>query len=107
MKIEPIKITGCGDSLWGKSKGEFTVDRLEFNNFCETDQPYELQVFGPDTKWQHYTDSQIAKEVDELLKSKVQEHYPKYTIDYITWSEQGMQPDGGWSFDVIIEEELI
>jgi hypothetical protein len=107
MKIKPTIINGCGDSLWGKSLGEFTVNRMEFNDFCDTEQPYELQLFGPKTKWQHYTDSQICAEVNEKLLQIVKDKYPKYTVEYITWSEQGMQPDKGWSFDIIIEEELV
>ena len=107
MKIEPITITGCGDSLWGKSKGEFIVDEIEFNDFCDTDQPYELQLFGKNTKWWGYTDSQIVKEVNDKFLKLVQVHYPNYTVEEITWSEQGMQPENGWSFDIIIAEELV
>jgi hypothetical protein len=107
IKIDPVKITGCGDSLWGESAGEFIVDQMLFNNFCGNDEvPYELQLFGKNTKWQHYTDNQIEEEVNKYFLPIVQKQYPIFSVIQIIWSEQGMQPDNGWSFDIIVEEEI-
>jgi hypothetical protein len=80
MKIKPIQVKGNGTSLWGKSDEVYTVDKiiLNYNNqnneHCAEDFGKsfwgEIQMFGPNTKFK------------------------------ISWSEQGMQPEKGWSFDV-------
>lgn len=109
-----IKIHGNGTSIWGPSKGTFVVGRMELNDFCEGG-PYELQLFSPlgklkngqNTEWHHYTDKQIEKEVNKHFLPIVREHYPEYRIRRIAWSEQGMQPDGGWSFDVIANNDEV
>jgi hypothetical protein len=99
-----FKVEGRGNSLWcslEESKREFEVTGYLFNNFCDTGEPYELQLFGPETEWFHYTDTGIQRDVNKHLKQWVQEQYPDYEIIKIVWSEQGMQPSGGWSFDII------
>jgi hypothetical protein len=105
MKIEPVSIEGDGSSLWcDDSNGEFVVTDMETRNFLDTDQPYELVLHGPDTKWAHYTDDAIEKNVNRIFVPLVQKEYPRHTIVSITWSEQGMQPTGGWSFDIHSKE---
>lgn len=107
MKIPRTKIKGNGTSLWCQpdmSNKTFSVDTIEFNNFADTDEPYEIQVFGPRTHWYHYTDKGIQAEVVKKLWDYVQKHYPNHKIKYIGWSEQGMQPEKGWSFDVVPEK---
>ena len=103
---EPAWIRGIGDSLWCKpdvSNKLFEVTEYIFNDFCDTDEPYELQLFGPETEWRHYTDSGIQSGVNKHLLKWVRGLYPKFEISHISWSEQGMQPDGGWSFDIIVK----
>lgn len=100
-------ITGLGDSLWGPSAGEFKVDSWLINTIDyregNGEEPYELQLYGSNTEWYHYTDSQIESEVNEKILPWLKQQFPTHNIDEVTWSEQGMQPDNGWSFDIIIK----
>jgi len=116
--MQKQKIKGNGTSLWGSSKGIYEVDRIE-GSFMDTsiyeDEPFEIwgdvSLFGPNTEWNHYTDSQIEKEVESNkairteIHKLIKEAYPNHNIMVtgISWSEQGMQPDGGWNFDVTIK----
>lgn len=107
MKFELVSIEGDGSSLWcDDSKGEYVVTDMEIDNFCDTEDPYELVLHGPDTKWEHYTDHGIEENVNRVFVPLVQRAYPNHTIVRITWSEQGMQPDNGWSFDIHAEENI-
>ena len=101
-----ITVKGNGTSLWGKSAGEFKVTDLELQglDLDEDGWCWELKVFGPETVWTHYTDKQIEKEVNSKLKSIVSRAIGN-KVKTIVWSEQGMQPDKGWSFDVILKGE--
>ncbi len=105
VKFKPFTVTGKGDSLWCKkevTKGvKFKVSHYQLNDFLDTGEPYELQLFGPTTEWVHYTDSGIRKGVNDALLPFLRATYPDYKIDHISWSEQGMQPENGWSFDII------
>lgn len=94
-----IEISGRGDSLWGDSKGTWIVTRMVLRNLGN--DPYELCLYGGGTHWTHYTDTRIEKEVNKKLLSTVQSLYPDHKITGIYWSEQGMQPTNGWSFDII------
>lgn len=102
-KFVPFSVTGDGTSLWcekEKSKRTFEVTSMKLNNLCGGEEPYELQLFGPDHEWFHYTDRRIQKEVEKNMLPLMKELYPKAKITGIEWSEQGMQPDKGWSFDI-------
>lgn len=106
VKIKSFNVTGKGDSLWcdsPESKRTFLVTKATVRNLADTDEPYELQLFGPATVWSHYTDSGIKEGVNAIMLPIIQALYPSYKIKKITWSEQGMQPDDGWSFDIISE----
>jgi len=103
-----VSIVGAGDSYWGgggNSTGEFLVTHYDISwiDYEEGDgnQPYGLQLFGPKTIWQHYTDSGIVKEVNDKLLTFLQENVDP-RIKRVAWSEQGMQPDSGWSFDILL-----
>lgn len=106
MKIKTITVTGKGNSLWcdqDKTKNvKFKVNEIELNNM-EDGSPYEVQAFGPKTEWYHYTDSGIENELSKKLLPVLKKAYPDYNITGIGWSEQGMQPEGGWSFDIDAE----
>lgn len=107
MKIEPVSIEGDGSSLWCEdSRGEYVVTDMETRNLCDADEPYELVLRGPKTKWEHYTDDAIEENVNRVFVPLVQKAYPRHTIVRITWSEQGMQPYDGWSFDIHSKENL-
>jgi hypothetical protein len=104
----PITIVGKGDSMWcnpHQSNKEFEVTGYIFNNFLDGEEPYELQLFGPETEWFHYTDNGIIRGVRLKLLPWIQEQFPDYKIDFVSWSEQGMQPDKGWSFDIICKKK--
>lgn len=106
-----LTIQGNGTSLWGNSKGKFVVTDIKFKdqNYVNSQvhRAYgNLTLSGPNTKWFQYTDKAIEKtlvnpEVLRLVKKIMME-----TLGYnpvkvkIHWSEQGMQPDKGWNFDV-------
>lgn len=102
--IKPaITVKGNGTSLWGESDKEYVLTRYEVEDMSDYDEGLEghgeLQVFGKNTDWFQYTDRQIEKEVKKKLKPLVEAKLKK-KVTYIGWSEQGMQPDGGWSFDI-------
>lgn len=106
-----VTVKGDGSSLWcdeAESKREFqlTLATLEGVAMGDSDYPngiWELQVFGPTTHWSHYTDQLISQEVNSKLKSVVEEKIG-HKVQVIDWSEQGMQPELGWSFDVVLED---
>ena len=105
-----LTIAGDGSSLWAglESTGDWKVTSGSLRG-CALDDPdfpggiWELQLFGPKTHWKHYTDEQIAKEVNAFLKTLVSEKIG-FEVKVIGWSEQGMQPDEGWSFDVVLQK---
>lgn len=110
MKNKTYKIVGTGDSLWGKSDGVFTVNEISLTHQDDDIAPEfcEIQMFGTDTKWLHYTDRGIEKEVNrkEILdycKSLLPGNKDKTWK--LCWSEQGMQPRAGWSFDFFVVRE--
>lgn len=116
MKIKPIQVKGNGTSLWGKSDEVYTVDKiiLNYNNqnneHCAEDFGKsfwgEIQMFGPNTKWFHYTDKAISEKLNtkqfvKVITGIIEKELGKKITDFkISWSEQGMQSEKGWSFDV-------
>jgi hypothetical protein len=104
----PFVVEGKGNSRWcipSQSNKTYEVTGYILNNFLGGEEPYELQLFGPKTVWSQYTDSGIVQGVRKELMSWIQELYPDFKIKTILWSEQGMQPDEGWSFDIICKKE--
>lgn len=98
-----VAVRGDGTSLWCSSEQsdrEFVVTEMSTRNCHGSDEPYELVLRGSETEWVHYTDNGIEKSVNKHFVPLVQEMYPDFVVKRITWSEQGMQPDGGWSFDI-------
>jgi hypothetical protein len=98
-----VKISGDGTSLWCSSEEsgrDFVVNEMRTRNCHDSDEPYELVLFGPETEWVHYTDEGIEKSVNKHFVPLVQKMYPDHVVKRITWSEQGMQPENGWSFDI-------
>lgn len=96
------KIQGNGTSLWcskEETKRTFIINKVVVHKYDNDDDP-DLQhlghanVYGKQTRWYHYTDNQIEKEVKEVLK-KIDKR-----IKNVYWSEQGMQPGYGWNFGI-------
>jgi len=105
---KPFVVQGKGNSCWCDacdSNKAYEVTGYILNNFMDSDEPYELQLFGPKTEWYQYTDTGIRKGVSESLLTWLQELYSDFEIKNISWSEQGMQPDKGWSFDIICRKK--
>lgn len=106
-KFTSFTVKGKGDSLWCHShttKGvEFKVTKAVLHPGFEG-EPYELELFGPKTEWYHYTDSGIQKQASKAVLPWLKAQYPEHKITGICWSEQGMQPDRGWSFDICVKE---
>jgi len=102
-----MTITGDGSSLWnGKaSVGPWHVTRARLEGMISGDYPsgiWELLLHGDNIDWRCYTDHQIEKQVDAQLKAILSDKIGA-PVECIVWSEQGMQPDDGWSFDVILK----
>lgn len=114
----PLKVTGNGSSLWGKSDDEYTVKKgevgyINWMHYSDNDSLFaSLSLFGT-MNWFQYTNKQIEKQLNENICLKewiitiVKEKLATKNLDdkipsnvKIGWSEQGMQPDGGWNFDV-------
>ena len=120
-KIEPNEVKGKGNSLWGDSKGTFMVDRVEVNYInwvaYPTNTPTDklhvsVSMFGPTTLPEQYSDTGIVKELNKnprllrVIRSMVLSALKEAKLLRIppirlvfSWSEWGMQPDGGWNFD--------
>ena len=107
--MKTVQIKGNGTSLWGESNGTYNVKKVVLNYFAEENNTVyaEVQLFGSNTKWTHYTDTAIEKNVqksktiiNEIKKQAKETHGYDLTDIKIDWSEQGMQPDKGWSFDM-------
>lgn len=109
--MRTVQIKGDGSSLWGESNGTYKVEKIKLRSigpsYSDKNKAFaEVQLFGSNTEWVHYTDNAIEKGVANsktiLNEVKKQALTDGYVIDKIklSWSEQGMQPDGGWSFDM-------
>jgi|SRR6185503_7204304 len=101
MKKPLAKLTGNNTSLWGNTKGkEFLVNEfgISYSTLQEDIYFLSLDAYGPNLDWQAYTDRKIEKDIQtaaaKYLKSK------KFKLKTLSWSEQGMQNDGKWNFDV-------
>lgn len=110
MKLnKPIIFNGKGDSLWGNSVGDFQVDQINLEYFSKDKTFGEIQMFGPNTEWFQYTDSRIKRQANRPeVMAYVRKLLTKVRADLskkwrICWSEQGMQPEKGWSFDLYSE----
>jgi hypothetical protein len=107
MKVN-FKVKGNGTSLWGKSDDIYDINKIELNyHDSEEESPTfaEIQMFGKNTNWYQYTDEGIAKLVNkkdimDVCKKLIEKvgGNPKKKWK-LCWSEQGMQPETGWSFD--------
>lgn len=80
-----------GTSIWSDTSGiEVKVSGYAFSNKNET-----LSVYH-DQSWDIYTDEAFEDAITEFIKNK----HPELGIDYITFSEQGLQDDGEADMDV-------
>jgi len=102
MKIKAT-VYGKGDSLWGKSKGEFLLTTIEL--ISSNNEWASINVFGPKTEWFQYTDTGIPTQLLRQIRKALKELLGK-TIVRLCWSEQGMQPGNGWNFDVKLGKEV-
>ena len=97
-----IAVQGKGDSLWGESSGTYRLTSVTSHYQSEEDENFtSVNVFGKNTDWCQYTDSQIEKQVLRLLRPVLKQMFGR-TIKSLTWSEQGLQPSKGWNFDVTL-----
>lgn len=93
-------IKGGGSSIWGKSDDVYHITKIELErreplkNYAEYGNYGIVEVYGDNTDWVQYTDREIEKQVETLVKSLDD------TVESVNWSEQGMQPEKGWNFDV-------
>ena len=126
IRPEALVIQGAGDSLWGPSSGKYQVTKITAKVMLKvggSEYGYKkghysgnISAFGkciyagkkdrrdPETRtnankfyWEQYTDSGIESQMQQALKKL----YPG--LLWVTWSEQGMQPDTGWNFDALFD----
>jgi hypothetical protein len=121
IQIRPITINGNGTSLWGDSKGKFTIDRIEVGYINWVAYPKDtksnfhtsISLFGEETRWFQYTDRRIEiavnrhKTLFKAIRQQIQEKLTEAKIArplpeklQLSWSEQGLQPAHGWNFDL-------
>lgn len=103
MKLNKInlEIKGKGDSLWCKSDEVYQINKWKWVSYHEDGDEFDygnIELFGHNTNWYQYTDSNIEKEVNKVLSPILSKQLDCKVG--ICWSEQGMQPDKGWNFDV-------
>lgn len=126
FKVVPVKVKCKGDSLWGEAKQQVCQPKTGEFGYCswkpgkvELESLFiSLSLFGPGFVLAHYTDSgipkgllksrafcnQVRSEAFKLLKQRgVEETIPQ--VMSLDWSEQGLQPEGGWNFDVTFKHE--
>lgn len=122
IKIKPQRLEGDGSSIWGDSRGTYTVNSVtvDYVNWTIPDalaanEPIHASVTlkGPKTRDYHYTDKAIPKAVSNnpvimaavkrLVQGYLDKAGVKFTIPdgiYVTWSEWGMQTKKTWNFDL-------
>lgn len=99
----PLVIEGDGSSMWGDSAGAYTVTRVMLAYVSDEGGTFgELQAEGEGLDWFQYTDRAIEATMHDLLP--VISELLGAEVTRISWSEQGMQPDRGWSFDITFKE---
>lgn len=121
-KIEPVvEVHGNGTSLWGESKGLFTVDSVSVDYINWVSYPKQadkdkihasVTLSGPNTDGNIYTDKSVefwlSKNnrlkgiIRKLVEGKLKEagisrRLPAF---YLNWSEYGMQGEKFWNFDL-------
>ncbi len=121
MKLRTLNFVGNGSSLWGESKGKYSVNDMEIGYVNWVSYPEDktapfharMTLRGPNTEWHQYTDHAIEKGIRKSIvllvaaRCEIQRRLKEAHITRklpatlkISWSEQGMQPDKGWNFDV-------
>ena len=102
QKITPkkkilFKVEGKGDSIWGASNSTYSITHWEDTYF---DGDFvSIIVYGENTQCYQYTDTRIPHQVLQYLRPALKKRFGR-TIKRLSWSEQGMQPENGWNFDV-------
>lgn len=103
----PIVVCGNGTSHNGDSLGKFELKKACVNG--SDSEGYSLQLYGPNTRADQYTDGNIAVEVQRKLKQVIERETGR-TLEALDWSEHGAQPstdfgdgcENGWDFDLIL-----
>lgn len=95
-----LRIRSNGKSLWGKYRRTFKISNVEirYGGFFDSEvhgPGGSLTIYGEPEKmpWDVYGDEGIEKTLLKELGSR-------FNIETLGWSEQGMQNDGIWNFDV-------
>lgn len=115
----PAPITAKGDSIWETTHGSVLVDKAEIVYEGEkaevkpgswryeeyhakgyvTRQHISLEVSGPKLLPFWYTDSGAEADVAVVFKAGLLALTGASDLS-LSWSEQGLQGDGSWNFDV-------
>jgi len=122
VKLEtPVAIAAQGDSIWQKTEGMVLVDRavmgymgektaIKPDGFRYADyqrqgykfrQHTSVDVDGPALLPFWYTDSGVETIVAIMFKAQLLAETGADDLS-LSWSEQGMQGDASWNFDVTL-----
>jgi len=120
VKFEtPVAIAAKGDSIWEKTEGTVQVDRatvsyqgkreiinpggFRYAEFSakgyKVRQHISVDVDGPALLPFWYTDSGVEEAVAAAFKAELLALLGADDLS-LSWSEQGMQGDASWNFDV-------
>jgi hypothetical protein len=113
--ISAVIVKGDGSSIWMDSsnvKATVTSFDVRFSDdptiWDKEDfgKGYSLTAYGSDMPWETYTDRSIETQMLKIVRPYLKNH--GYSIEWLTWSEQGMQKTDAWNFDVkIIPEKKV
>ena len=123
FKIPNQIIKGNGSSLRGQSSDSYIINKVICDNdgfiSFETKKNdiianFTIDVKGKNIDWEQYTDNGIEKEISKnyYVYTAIQDYLENYLKKYcvisltkckITWSDQGMQSDKNWNFDVSVQ----
>lgn len=108
MKISinpPVLIKSSGRSPWGDTSGaEPKIDAFEIDPVCTEGEQVltSLTVFGSGMPWQVYPQRTVLEQIKEVLAPYFVER--GIVPVYFDWSEQGLQADNEWNFDLHFEK---
>ena len=98
-KPKPKLIEGNGSSIWGESNGKYEVLGFEVEDVYNENDYANVVFFGNNLRWYQYTDRQIPKELLSKFRAELETEFGR-RVKELYWTEQGMQPEEGWSIGV-------
>ena len=102
-KTKPLAtVSANGTSLWRETKAKFDIDSFELlGKPTPTEKKFyhaSISAYGKNLPWDVYTDQGIEKEIINHIRKFMLKK--GWNVRAVSWSEQGLQQDGAWNFDV-------